>query len=271
MINKAIEYAEYLPVLPIIPNKKLPLIKAGAGFKNASQDVNQIKEWWTANPDANIGVIPAESGFFVFDVDMPNGKHTMEELGIWERMATDDSFQAYVTPSGGFHFWWKTDSKIIMEKTHVDLWEDIDILSANRQVIVPPSQTDEGRYAKEIDFSKVPKAPKWLEEMIETAIENKKDEKSFKADYTKRAGAFGTNFTGTLLDKIVEGIDEGERNVWLASITGSLLNTGMNSRNLLKFLHVINQNYIHPSLPAKEIDTVFTSISKKFIQERVGK
>lgn len=273
MLEKALEYAEFLPVMPNVPLNKRPLIKAGAGFKNASQDPEQIKEWWTNNPDANIGVIPADSGFFVLDVDMPNGQHTMEELGIWKRLSEGKGFQAYVTPSGGFHFWWKTDSKIIMDKTIVGLWKDIDILSSERQVIVPPSQTKKGRYFEKIDFSKVPEVPDWLRVIIEEAIldEENNQSKSRSKVESKTIKNYNKSYTGALLDRIVEGVDDGERNEWLTSITGSLLNSGMNMKNTHVFLHTINQNYIDPSLTAGEVDTIFKSIASKYLQERAGK
>lgn len=269
MLEKALEYAKHVPVFPLTPNTKVPF-KGSNGFHDATQDIEQVKQWWSNTPNANIGAIPAVGGFFVLDIDTPGGQHTMEELGIWERLATDDSFQAYVTPSGGFHFWWKTDSKIIMEKTRINLWEDIDILSADRFVIVPPSQTPQGKYFEKLEFSKIPTVPKWLEDMIEKQIKNEGSTKTKSKVFLKTKKNYRKQYTGALLDRVVEGTSEGERNDWLASITGSLLNTGMSMRNAHDFLQIVNQNYVEPSLPAREVDTIFKSIASKFLEERAG-
>ena len=71
------------------------------------------------------------------------------------------------------------------------------------------------------------------------------------------------SFTGSLLEKIVNGSDKGERNNWLTSITGSLFNTGMNTKQILILLHVVNQNFVNPPLPNREVETVFKSILRK--------
>ena len=44
-------------------------------------DRNQIKEWWTANPDANIGIATGKvSNLVVVDVDGEEGKKSLAEL-----------------------------------------------------------------------------------------------------------------------------------------------------------------------------------------------
>jgi len=44
-----------------------------SGQKDATTDLAQIEKWWTENPDYNIGLYAAPSGFFVIDVDPRNG------------------------------------------------------------------------------------------------------------------------------------------------------------------------------------------------------
>lgn len=54
-LNAALDYLEYgFYVLPLKPKCKIPL--TANGFKNASNDPQQIKEWWKKNPYANIGI-----------------------------------------------------------------------------------------------------------------------------------------------------------------------------------------------------------------------
>lgn len=282
MINKALEYAEHLPVFPLIPNDKKPLTKNG--FNNATQDIEQIKRWWTKNPDANIGVVSAPNGYVVLDVDTPDdtskhqlpaGAHTLSELGIWKELNAIENVQFYKTPSGGLHYWFKTDSKILLEKRHTGenaLWDNVEWLANGGYSIAPPSKTEKGAYIGVFNIADVPDIPEWLQSILENRIKEK-DKGKLKTVHPKMFKYRGKNYTGNLLDKIVNGAVDGERNVWLTSVTGSLLNTGMNAEAIYKFLHDINQLYIQPPLPAKTVDTIFNSIGKKYLnsQKKGGK
>src|SRR5699024_10349897 len=103
-------------------------------------------------------------------------------------------------------------------------------------------------------------APKWLETMIEDKVN---DQGAFVADYKNTKKNYGKSYTGNLLDRVVDGASEVNRNHWLTSVTGSLFNTGMKPSNILLLLMAINQNFIEPSLPAKEVENVFFSIAKR--------
>jgi len=43
------------------------------GQKDATTDLAQIEQWWTENPEYNIGVMSRSSGFFVIDIDPRSG------------------------------------------------------------------------------------------------------------------------------------------------------------------------------------------------------
>src|SRR5699024_5209134 len=135
------------------------------------------------------------------------------------------------------HLWFKTESEIIMKQSRIDLWKDVDILSVGG-VISPPSVVKGKAYTGDLNISKVPNAPEWLVETIESAIENKG---KIITDYKNNKKNYGKSYTGNLLDRIVDGTSEGNRNHWLTSVTGSLFNTGMNTKQILILLHVVNQ------------------------------
>lgn len=59
-------------VFPLSPGSKIPLA-GGHGSSEATDDQAQIEAWWTATPDANIGMNPKLSGLYVFDMDPRNG------------------------------------------------------------------------------------------------------------------------------------------------------------------------------------------------------
>lgn len=259
MLEQALKYAEHVPVFPLNPNTKIPL-KGSSGFKDATQDTEQIEAWWGSNSRYNVATVPSESNIFVFDIDLPNGIQTLENNGMWQRLAQEKhSFQGYKTWSGGMHLWFKTKSEIIMKQSRIDLWKDVDILSVGG-VIAPPSVVKGKSYNGNLDIGNVPEAPEWLETMIEDKINN---QGAFVADYKNIKKSYGKSYTGNLLDRVVTGTNKGNRNQWLTSVTGSLFNTGMKPSNILLLLMAINQSFISPSLPEKEVERVFFSIAKR--------
>lgn len=79
------------PKTPATPN----------GFKDATTDVERVRRYWTANPNANIGIATGHA-FDVIDVDLPDGP------AQWHEMSTEpgapDVHGIVSTSSGGRHF-----------------------------------------------------------------------------------------------------------------------------------------------------------------------
>jgi len=68
LLNAALEYADRgLKVFPIWPETKTPI--TANGHLEATTDSDQILQWWTAHPTANIGMNLADSGLVAVDVD----------------------------------------------------------------------------------------------------------------------------------------------------------------------------------------------------------
>jgi hypothetical protein len=69
MLESALRYAEQgYPVFPCAPGRKQPLTPNG--LLDATTDLDQIEAWWTATPNANIGLVT--NGLLVIDVDPLN-------------------------------------------------------------------------------------------------------------------------------------------------------------------------------------------------------
>jgi len=66
----ALEYVERgWAVFPLAPKSKIPL-KGSKGFRDASKDFLEVRNWWKTNPAANIGIATGKiSGLFVVDLD----------------------------------------------------------------------------------------------------------------------------------------------------------------------------------------------------------
>ncbi len=72
MLRAALAYAERYAVFPCKPHGKTPLTEHG--FKSATRDPSQIREWWELWPEANIGIATgAISGIVVLDIDPRHG------------------------------------------------------------------------------------------------------------------------------------------------------------------------------------------------------
>jgi len=87
-----------MAVFPVRPRGKKPLTVNG--FHDATTDPQQITEWWSETPDANIGLPLAANGLCAVDLDGPEG------LAEWANLSADcpgPVSTATQTGSGGAH------------------------------------------------------------------------------------------------------------------------------------------------------------------------
>lgn len=66
-------------VFPCRPRTKEPAVRGG--FKAATDSENQVREWWTRWPDANVGIATGPSGLCVLDCD--SGLNSEEDLRLF--------------------------------------------------------------------------------------------------------------------------------------------------------------------------------------------
>jgi bifunctional DNA primase/polymerase-like protein len=84
---------------------KRPLTKKG--FKDASVDTAQVKEWWRRHPDALVGV-PTGEKLVVIDCDLQHQK----ALGWYFDHAVRQITRKHATKSGGRHLLFKPDDRV---------------------------------------------------------------------------------------------------------------------------------------------------------------
>lgn len=106
-LEEALRYASHgLPVFPCKPDKKPA---TSNGFKDATTDEAQIRQWWARMPDALIGMPTGEASCIsVLDLDMC--KETGEPLGEPNALKMHLLFNdapGVRTPSGGRHVYFK--------------------------------------------------------------------------------------------------------------------------------------------------------------------
>ena len=102
--NAAITFAfAGVPVFPCVRGDKRPLVTHG--FHSASNDPNQVHQWWTQMPEANIGVPTGRaSGLVVVDVDVHSSGDGFRSFAQVTEMGFTQRWAWMVrTPSGGMH------------------------------------------------------------------------------------------------------------------------------------------------------------------------
>ncbi|MFO0619339.1 MAG: bifunctional DNA primase/polymerase [Polyangiaceae bacterium] len=145
LLRAALDYAALgWPVFPLAPKSKKPPASSD-GFKSATTDEAQIRAWWTAEPQANIGA--ACGSFVVLDVDVKpsKGKRGDVELVeiVRERGPIGWTRQA-LTPSRGTHFFFAVPDGVRILRTIGRFAPAIDVLGFGGYVVLPPSRIDDG-------------------------------------------------------------------------------------------------------------------------------
>ncbi|GAA1996418.1 bifunctional DNA primase/polymerase [Microbacterium pumilum] len=128
-----------LPIFPCEPGGKRPL--TGAGFFDATRDVEQIRSWWIRSPGANIGLPTGHaSGIDVVDVDVkPHGSGFPLLRRAVDEGLLDGELARVRTPSGGLHIYFPASG------TAQRCWQaaraHIDFRGDGGYIVVPPSVT----------------------------------------------------------------------------------------------------------------------------------
>lgn len=142
---------------------KRPLL--GAGYQDARADNEQVRQWWTRWPDANIGMLLEPSGLLVIDLDGPEAVEEAKERGLPKTPT--------VRSGGGWHLYYRRpEGTQPGRKTHGGRSQKIDVL-AKGLLTAPPSLHRTGRrYAWVQRHAALPLAepPAWaVEELAASA------------------------------------------------------------------------------------------------------
>lgn len=129
----ALQYAAWgWPVFPLMPKSKRPATKNG--FKAATTDRKQIRQWWDIKPDCNIG-LPTGRTFDVIDIDLPAGINAYQKI-----MDTDTEVHGQVaTARGGVHLYIPPRGK----RNSASASRGVDYRGDGGYVVAPPSTLGE--------------------------------------------------------------------------------------------------------------------------------
>lgn len=123
-----------LHVFPLQPGQKIPMPRTH-GCKDATDDAEVVRAWWTATPDANIGIATGHL-VDVIDVDGPAGVQS------WARLSALPPVLGKVsTPrDGGNHLYVAATGR----GNRAGIAPGIDYRGAGGYVVAPPSVNAEG-------------------------------------------------------------------------------------------------------------------------------
>lgn len=129
------------------------------GKDDATSDVETVTRWWSAWPDANIGIRP-HPGHVVVDVDPRNGGDAQFEA-MQRRSGALPATRTARTGSGGLHVWFTFFGAV---RGRLD--GGIDIKSHKGYVVAPPSIHASGGKYEWINDGPILPAPPYLRRLL---------------------------------------------------------------------------------------------------------
>lgn len=233
-----LEYAlEYLQrgynIIPVGKDKK-PLIYSWKSFQNEPAGEEQVKTWWTKEPNANIAAICGKhSNFFVVDVD----------LGADVSSLHLPPTKVVKTGSGGWHYYYKWHNSLANIPNTVGIIPHVDLRGEGSYILLPPSVNEKGTYELVID-----------QEL---------------ADFPLSLLPPAKKTTGSWQTKLLEAT-AGSRNASAASVIGGLTRAIPPlywENTIWPFVLWWNQTRSKPPLPEQELNKTFNSICSRSLQE----
>jgi uncharacterized membrane-anchored protein YhcB (DUF1043 family) len=169
MLDHALDLAlQGLAVFPLRPGTKLPLIKDWE--LNASTDVDQIMNWWTATPHANIAIACGPSNLLVIDLDADktpgstrHGQRSLINLAAGRGIPRT---LCVASARGGRHLYYRQPDGARFGNTVGSLGELIDTRGYGGYIVAPGSVFDGGTYRVEREAA-IAELPTWIAEELE--------------------------------------------------------------------------------------------------------
>jgi hypothetical protein len=137
VVSSALAYASYgWPVFPCHAGSKVPATLHG--FRDATTDPEQIREWWHRQPDANVAIATGSPGPDVLDIDQHgeagDGFGALNQL---VRAGLITQARAVIgTPSGGLHAYFTGSSQPTRRLPR----HHLDFRAQGGYVVAPPSR-----------------------------------------------------------------------------------------------------------------------------------
>lgn len=230
------------------------------GLKDASDDPNVIRGWWSRWPHANVGVrTGASSGLLVLDIDPRHGgddslvalEHAHGPLPPTVRAETG---------GGGSHLLYKHPGGVVKSRSGaiVDA-PGIDCKSDGGYIVAPPSLHASGALYQWADKRGPAAIP--LADAPDCLLALLRGKPPRDALSRTGGGAAAPASTGETVAP-GEPIREGKRSDTLASIAGSMRVRGLDKDAISAALLVVNGKRCVPPLSVSEVHSIAASVAK---------
>lgn len=230
-LEAALEYARAsFSVFPLKPRSKAPATTNG--LKDATTDEQRIRNWWTFNPEYNIGLRTGD-GLVVVDIDSP--KMTPESEAFVNTLPEETMV---VSTGRGLHFYFRGDGKNTAGRL-----PGIDTRGSGGYVVAAPSIHENGSVYEVIGEHREPLP---IPDAVITLMSNPTP-KPVQSD--PEGGA-------TTEDLLVP---VGGRNQWLTAAAGKQQRSGTLT---LAGLLELNETRLEEPLSDQEVELIFNSVSR---------
>lgn len=251
-LQAAIELADLgYRVFPCKPGRKEPATKNGC--LDATNDQEQIAEWWTENPNYNVAV--STDGLLVIDVD-PKDDGSPNDYADDPEVRSDLLKNAgTATPRGGSHYWFRQpEIGDELRNTTKKIAPGVDTRATGGYVLAPPSviepNEDEGIVGGVYHWMfgfRLQSSPEFLDEPPAFVLDA-------LGSVKKRSDAVILPTDGTIPD--------GQRNATLASLAGSLRRIGLSQQAIEASLRETNAERCKPPLNDEEVRKIAWSVGR---------
>jgi len=137
LLKSALWYAKHgWAVHPLRQRGKIPTQQEWQRI--ATNDAAKVAQWWQAEPNANIGMVPGNCGMVVIDIDE-------ESMTVWRDLVAETREAHGVdledtvideTPGGGLHIFYRTNGAAVATGKILDV---IEIKGVGGNIVLPPS------------------------------------------------------------------------------------------------------------------------------------
>ena len=277
MADIAVQYSEAgFKVYPTIPGKKIP--HAGSrGENDATDNPDEVRALFTKyNVNSNIAISLKGTDLIILDCD----NHTPSKSGHASLEKLEASYEplppTYTirTPSGGSHYYFRTPG-ISLNKDIQDLLPGLDVMATKIMAVPSRSINNNGElvgsYTEQSGLiTEIANIPKWFLDYLSNNYQKKQG--GFTLDYnaTYSAAPDGKTWKGILLEEMVDGAAEGNRNAWLVSMFGKFIYSRMDIKKAIQLIEVVNDRFVNPPIHKKELENIINSVLKREIAKRGG-
>jgi hypothetical protein len=244
--------AEGYRVLPVTPNDKKPALISKWPIA-ATNNENQIREWWSQWPDANVARVADEE--LIADIDPRNGGDATWEL---LQLAHDiPPTRGVRTAGGGIHFYYRLPEGVKLKQSAANaLGQGVDIKSGAGGYVLAPGSVIDGKTYEWLDRRQAVPAPEWMREQVGKARERDPNAGKRVADEDEWTVEKITAFVAR---QEPESVVEGSRNPTAYTVAARFYDWAAEYATCLEALTDWNIKCCLPPMDQAEVETIARS------------